>query len=92
VLTVRAGVEYYLTDKVAVRGGYLRGAWDADLDAPRTLHLGDEMSFGIGYLPQGGLIQLDAAVRMREYKPDYEGDPRFKESRMLFSLGARFLL
>jgi hypothetical protein len=92
VVEGRIGVEYFLNDRLAVRGGYVRSAWDADLDAPRTLSIGRETTFGIGYLPRGGLIQIDAAIRLLDYAPDYEGDPRVEQSQANFSLGARFLL
>jgi len=88
----RVGAEYFLTNRFIIRGGYVRSAWDTDLDAPRTLLIGDEMTIGVGYSARGGLIQFDAALRLLDYVPDYEGDPRLEQSCAGFSLGARFLL
>lgn len=91
-LELRTGAEYFVTDMIALRGGYVRMAQDDDLDEPRTLGLGNGFTFGIGYFPRGGLVQLDAAVRIYQIDPDYDGFPSVERSGVDFSLGARFLL
>ena len=89
---LRVGLEWFATDRIAIRGGYMRTSWDADLDAPRTLGFGNTGTFGLGFVPAGGLVQLDAAVRYHDFQPDYEGSPRFERSVFGVSFGARFLL
>jgi len=91
-LELRTGVEYFVTDLIALRGGYLRHAQDDDMDEPRTLGLGNGMTLGVGYFPRGGLVQIDAAVRFHTLDPDYADFPSIERTGAEFSLGARFLL
>ena len=77
---LRAGAEWLVTGALALRGGLVRTAADSDTDQPRTLLVGNGFTLGIGYLPQGGLYQLDAAFRYRSLDPDYDGEPSREES------------
>jgi hypothetical protein len=89
---VRVGGEYYVSEVVALRAGFLRTAIDTDIDLPRTLRVGNGITAGLGLLPRGGLVQIDAGIRIHELTPDYGGQPSFEESRTSLHLGARFLL
>jgi hypothetical protein len=91
-LELRTGVEYFVTNQIALRGGLDQSAVDTDLDAPDTFGIGDGFTFGAGYLPRGGLYRLDAAVRVSKVLPDYAGAERSETRRTFVSLGARFLL
>jgi hypothetical protein len=89
---VRGGFEWFVGESVALRGGVLRTVVDDDIDEPRTLRMGNGFTVGLGYLPRGGLVQLDAAVKIQSLDPDYDGDPRLEETRTSLRLGARLLL
>ena len=88
----RSGAEYYLNEWLAVRGGFLRVAYDSDRDRPRTLQVGSGYTLGVGYIARGGLYQIDAAVRVMNLDPDYTGYPNVEDARTSITLGARFLL
>ncbi len=87
----RAGAEWFVASSIALRGGFTRTAADSNVDQPETLLAGNGFALGIGYLPRGGLYQIDAAFRQRRLNPDYQGDPSREESGTAISLGARFL-
>ncbi len=89
---LRTGIEWFANERIALRGGFLRIARDSDVDAPRTLSIGNGFTVGGGYFPRGGLFQIDAEMRFEDLDPDYEGNPRRGQSRFSFSFGARFLL
>jgi hypothetical protein len=91
-LEIRGGAEYFVRDDLAVRAGYVRSAEDEDTDLPRTLGIGNGFSVGAGYLPRGGLVQIDAAIRVEKVLPNYDGDPSSETRRTYFTVGARFLL
>jgi hypothetical protein len=88
----RSGAEYYVSDWLAVRGGFQRVAFDSDRDRPRTLQVGNGYTLGVGYVARGGLYQIDAAIRVMNLDPDYSGYPNTEDSRTSITLGARFLL
>jgi predicted porin len=88
---LRAGAEWFVAGSLALRGGFTRTATDSNVDQPRTLLAGNGFALGIGFLPRGGLYQIDAAFRQRSLNPDYQGEPSREESGTAFSLGARFL-
>ncbi len=88
---LRTGAEWFLSEAVALRAGFVRSAVDDDVDRGNTLRVGNGVTFGLGYLPRGGLYQLDAALRIQSLDPDYEGDPSLEESRTTLNVGARFL-
>jgi hypothetical protein len=88
---LRAGAEWFVAGSLALRGGAARTAADSDVDQPRTLLAGNGFALGMGYLPHGGLYQIDAAFRYRSLNPDYEGEPSQEESGTAFNLSARFL-
>jgi hypothetical protein len=92
LLGLHTGVEYFVNDVVALRAGLVRVARDDDLDGPRTLLLGNALTFGAGYVPRGGLVQIDLGVGFRDLNPDYDGDPSLEESEIDLSLTARLLL
>lgn len=89
---LRSGAECFVNDVIAVRAGYIRSAEDQDTDLPRTLGIGNGFSVGAGYLPRGGLYQVDTAIRVEKVLPDYDGNPRSEERRTYFSLTIRFLI
>ncbi len=91
-LELRTGAEYFISDLLALRGGYVLSSVDQDLDLPRTLGIGNGFTIGAGFLPKGGLYRIDAALQMQKVLPDYEGNPRSESRRTSFSVGARFLL
>ena len=74
-----------------MRGGVTRTALDQDVDQPMTLLTGNGFALGVGYMPHGGLYQLDAAFRYRSLDPDYQGEPSQELSGTAFGLSARFL-
>lgn len=92
VIELRAGVEYFMGQNLALRAGYSRNAEDADLDAPRTLGVGNGVTIGLGYYPRGGIYAIDAAVRHSRVEPDYAGDPASDQETTTFTLAARLLL
>lgn len=87
----RAGIEYFIRPAVALRGGYARLSEDANRDAGRSLLQGNAFTIGAGYLPKGGLIQVDAALRLEDMQPDYS-DPSRESGRFHFSSSVRLLL
>ncbi len=92
ILEMRTGLEFFIEQNLAIRAGYNRSAEDSDLDAPRTLGIGDGVTFGLGYYPRGGIYAIDAAVQHRMVEPDYEGDPASEGSSTVVTLAARLLL
>jgi hypothetical protein len=92
VVCLHTGAEFFVTDAIALRGGWIRIARDDDLDAPRTLVVGNAWTVGGGYLPRGGLVQLDVSLRIQDLNPDYDGNPSLEESEIDLSMTARFLL
>jgi hypothetical protein len=88
---LRTGAEWFVLDALALRAGFSRTAADADVDQPRTLLVGNGFALGIGYLPRGGLYQIDAAIQHGALDPDYQGVPSREESATVMSMGVRFL-
>jgi hypothetical protein len=89
---LRLGAEWFVAEALALRGGYLRTAADSDLDQPQSLLKGNGLTLGVGYLPRGGLYQINAAFKVQSLTPDYQGEPSTEEANTAFSLAARFLL
>ena len=89
---LRTGVEYFVNDMFAFRGGFQRIASDSDLDREGSLQVGNGYSFGVGYIARGGLLQIDATIRLINLDPDYQGYPNSEDAQTAFALGARFLL
>jgi hypothetical protein len=88
----RLGAEYFIKSSVALRAGYSRMSEDADKDKGLSLSAGNAFTLGAGYLPRGGLVQIDAALRFEDWQPDYDLDPSQESSRIRFSSSLRVLL
>ena len=89
---LRTGVELLLPSRFAVRGGYIRGARDENLDLPNNFYVADGYTLGLGWTPRGGMFSVDGAFWAVEARPDYEGWPEKSTDRQDFILSARFLL
>ncbi len=89
---LRTGAELLLPSRFAIRGGYIRGARDENLDLPNSFYVADGYSLGLGWTPRGGLFSIDGAFRALETRPDYDGWPDKSTDRQEFMLSARFLL
>lgn len=89
---VRTGVEYLLPSRFAIRGGYVRGVQDENLDLPNTFYHANGYTVGLGWTPRGGMFSIDGAFRAVEASPDYEGWPDKSASRQDLMFSARFLL
>ncbi len=90
-LDLRAGAELLLPSRLALRAGALRGALDTDIDGPQSLYKVSGFTAGLGYLPRGGTISLDAAFRVLSQRPDYTGAPDRKSDTQDLAFSARFL-
>ncbi len=89
---LRTGGELLLPSHLAVRAGFLLGSFDADKDQPQNLYKSNGLTVGIGYLPRGGTISLDAAIRILSQKPNYSGEPDHTTDVQDLAVSARFLL
>lgn len=87
------GFEVFASDRLVLRGGFSLVSDDADVDAPATLRTGHVLSGGIAWVPRGGLIQIQAAVRQERLTPDAETATDLEEADdTQFLLGLRWLL
>jgi hypothetical protein len=66
------GFEVFASDRLVLRGGFSLVGDDANVDAPATLRTGHVVSAGLAWVPRGGLIQIQAAVRQERLVPDAE--------------------
>lgn len=91
--SVSAAVEYFVSEDVVIRWGVSAASRDQDVDAPLTLALGWGGSGGITWVPWGGMIQLNGAVRYSEKDPWHEDAGDLEGgSQTSYLLGLRLLL
>jgi hypothetical protein len=69
----RIGAEYLFARDVAVRAGFQRRSQDYAVGEPAGLSLSNGFTFGLGYVPRGGLVALDTYVRIWKENPDVPG-------------------
>ncbi|MFN8549412.1 MAG: hypothetical protein U0527_15925 [Candidatus Eisenbacteria bacterium] len=86
------GAEWMVGPGFAVRGGYLVRNNDEDVDAPETLSKGNGWSLGFGYLPRGGMVALDGAVRSVGLDPDGTTSTNLRTDQTEYLVAARFIL
>lgn len=67
---LRAGLEYQMPNRLILRGGYQRGSVDRDVDQAGSLLLANGGTLGFGYVPGGGTVSLDGAVRVWREEPE----------------------
>lgn len=67
-----AGAEYFWARNVLVRGGLLRSSRKQDTTIGEIRHSGNGVTLGVGYVPTGGLLQIDAGYRFQNETPQDE--------------------
>jgi hypothetical protein len=67
---IGAGAEYFWKRDVLVRGGLLRSTHGQDQGIGTIEHAGYGVTLGLGYVPSGGLLQIDAGYRFLKETPD----------------------
>ncbi len=87
----RIGGEYLFAREVAVRAGYQRLSMDYAVDEPASLGLSNGLTFGLGYLPRGGLVALDTYVRIWKETPDVPGETNRRAALRDLQASVRFL-
>jgi hypothetical protein len=92
-LVAGASLEYFASNSVLVRGGFQVASRDSDVDRPSTLSLEEVVSGGLSWLPQGGLIQVHAALRVERSraKNDAAADLLPETTLASYSVAARLL-
>lgn len=88
---VRSGAEYLMPSRLALRLGYQRASHDLDVDAPGTLELSNGGTFGLGFVPYGGVIALDGAVRLWNESPEQAGTENRKAESQDLMLSVRVI-
>ena len=91
--SVGAGLEFFATDRLMLRGGFSLFSEDQDLDRPVTLRTGRALSGGLSWVPRGGLLQVQAGIRHERAVPQDEVSSNLeKTDETQFALGLRWLL
>ncbi len=85
------GVEWLIRPELALRGGYQRAGIDEDLDLPESYRTANGFTFGVGYLPRGGIFSLDAGMRVRNERPSESTGVNRRTDLFDFALATRFL-
>lgn len=89
---LHAGLEWLLPSRIALRAGYLQGTLDENVDQPYNFYRNNGFTVGMGYLPMGGIVSLDAALRILQQRPGYSGGGSDTKTRVQdLEFGARFL-
>lgn len=88
---INCGGELLLPSRWAVRGGFARTSLDEDVDQPLSLYVGNAFTAGIGYVPKGGIVSIDAALRVMRERPDFEGGADRERDGHEIAISARFL-
>ena len=71
-LELSAGAEYFWTRSLLVRAGLLRSSRKHDTPVGELRHAGYGLTMGVGYVPTGGLLQIDAGYRFQRETPNDE--------------------
>jgi hypothetical protein len=91
--SVGAGLEFFATDRLMLRGGFSLFSEDQNIDRPVTLRTGNALSGGLSWVPRGGLLQVQAGVRHERAVPKEEISTNLeKTDETQFALGLRWLL
>jgi hypothetical protein len=92
-VSVGPGFEFFAGERLILRGGFSLLSDDANVDQPATLRTGHVLSAGLAWVPRGGLIQVQAAVRQERLTPDAETATDLeKVDDTQFLVGLRWLL
>jgi len=91
-LAVRAGAELLLPSRVSLRAGFQGGTLDEDTEQPYNFYKNSGFTVGLGYAPLGGIVRLDAALRILQQRPGYSGGGSDRKTwAQEMEAGARFL-
>jgi hypothetical protein len=91
--SVGAGFEFFASDRLMLRGGVSLLSDDQNTDQPATLRTGHALSGGLSWVPRGGLLQAQAAVRLERLVPQGQADASLDEAtETQFAVGLRLLL
>lgn len=88
---VRAGAEYLFARDLVVRAGYQRHSQDYAVGEPSSLGLSNGLALGFGYVPRGGLIAFDTALRVWKESPKMAGAANQEAAARDLAMSVRFL-
>lgn len=87
----RTGAEYFFARDLIVRAGYQWRSQDHAVGEPASLGLSRGLTFGLGYVPRGGLVALDTFLWVWREHPDVPGAANREAGARDLAISARFL-
>ena len=87
----RTGAEYLFARDLVVRAGYQWRSQDHAVGEPASLGLSNGLTFGLGYVPRGGLVALDTSLWVWRERPDVPGAANREAAARDLAISARFL-